>query len=331
METSFVKDVSSHNSTLSRADKALVKRNVVRTNPNRNSQVINSVEIKKKPENQPKGYCFWALVFAVSIIAIANFFLTITIFSVLSLTKSMKSVEVLPAANLIKFFGNFEVDKLIKADGIISGFAESPILITSRGSDINLKVDNTLDLPSSPVLNIGQETVEFLNLESFDIYEPNKMVKASAFSTTFPNFDLPKGVESLYIRKASVNRITSGLDVPLSFDASSNSSVRLRGNEGLQLKAKEIVLRADQNLSLRSINGSIILNAADGVILDVDRLAISPLKHKLNIEDTYRKAITEYKLCICMPQGVLFRIPILEGSNTIHCGSVDLTEENPCM
>ena len=52
----------------------------------------------------------------------------------------MKSVEVLPAANLIKFFGNFEVDKLIKADGIISGFAESPILITSRGSDINLKV-----------------------------------------------------------------------------------------------------------------------------------------------------------------------------------------------
>jgi len=101
METSFVKDVS-YNSTLSRADKALVKRNIVRSSQDRyetliqnvfilflyiyssklfrNSQVINSIEVRKKPKNQPKGYCFWALVFAVSIIAVANFFLTITIF-----------------------------------------------------------------------------------------------------------------------------------------------------------------------------------------------------------------------------------------------------------
>jgi len=243
----------------------------------------------------------------------------------------MKSIEVIPASNLIKFFGTFETDNLVKSDGIISGFSESPIAITSRGSDINFKVDNILDLPNSPVLNVGQESVEFLNLDSFDIYEPKKSVKASAFSTTFPNFDLPKGVESLYIQKASVNRITSGLDVPLSFDASSNSSVRLRGNEGLHVKGKEILLRADQNLSLRSINGSIILNAANGIILDVDRLALSPLKQKFHTEETYQKVITEYKLCICMPQGVLFRIPVLEGSNTINCGSVDLSEENPCM
>lgn len=52
----------------------------------------------------------------------------------------MKSVEVLPAANLIKFFGNFELDNIIKSDGIISGFSESPIVITSQGSDINLTV-----------------------------------------------------------------------------------------------------------------------------------------------------------------------------------------------
>lgn len=192
-------------------------------------------------------------------------------------------------------------------------------------------MNNSLDLPSSPVLNIGQESVEFYNLESFDVYEPKKKSKKSAFSTTFPNFELPKGVESLYIQKASVSRITSGLDVPLSFDGSSNSSVQLRGNEGLHLQGKEILLRADQNLSLRSINGSIILNAVDGVFLDVDKLAVAPSKHKLNVEDTYQKPIIQYKLCICMPKGVLFRIPVLEGTNTFHCGSVDLTEENPCI
>lgn len=331
METSFVNEVPSQGLTLPRADKALVKHNVIRSDQKRHSQLFNSSDTSKnKLKKQPKGYGFWALVLALTIIALANLFLTITIFSVLSLTKSMKSVEVLPAANLIKFFGNFEIDKLIKADGIISGFSEDPIQITAQGSDINLKVENTLDSLSSPLLNIGQDSVEFLNVDSFDVYEPNRMPsKSNAFSTTFPNFDLPKGVQSLHIQKASVNRITSGLNHSLSIDGSSNSSVHLRGNEGLQLKSRELIFSADQNLSLRSINGSIILDAQDGVFLDVDRIALSPIK--LKDQNMFMQTIAEYKLCICMPGGVLFRIPVLEGTDTIHCNSIDLAEENLCM
>ena len=52
----------------------------------------------------------------------------------------METIEVLSASNLIKFFGNFEVDSLTKADGIIGGFSQSPIEITTHGADINLKV-----------------------------------------------------------------------------------------------------------------------------------------------------------------------------------------------
>ena len=52
----------------------------------------------------------------------------------------MENIEVVPTANLIKFFGELEMNKLIKGDGIISGFNESPVTFTSYGSDINLKV-----------------------------------------------------------------------------------------------------------------------------------------------------------------------------------------------
>nr|CAG4648935.1 EOG090X0F7H [Polyphemus pediculus] len=241
----------------------------------------------------------------------------------------MESIEVLPGANLIKFFGDFEMDKVIKADGIISGFSQSPVQITSQGSDIHIQVDNALDPGLSPLLNVGQDLVEFLNIDSFDMYEPKKTPKSSAFSTTFPNFGLPKGVQSLHVKKASVSRITSALNDPLSLQ--SDSSIRLRGNEGLRIKGKELLFRADQNLHLRSINGSIILDSYDGVSLDVASLGISPTKHDLDSEEIPEKAVAEYKMCICMPQGVLFRIPVLEGTDTIHCDSIDLNEDNPCM
>ena len=52
----------------------------------------------------------------------------------------MEAIEVLPAANLIKFFGELEMEKLIKPDGIINGFAETPVSFTTLGSDLKFKV-----------------------------------------------------------------------------------------------------------------------------------------------------------------------------------------------
>ena len=61
-------------------------------------------------------------------------------FSVLRMTKSMENIEVVPAANLIKLFGEIEFNKLIKANGIISGFGESPMTFSGLESDLNFKV-----------------------------------------------------------------------------------------------------------------------------------------------------------------------------------------------
>lgn len=56
----------------------------------------------------------------------------------------MESIEVVPTANLIKFFGELEINKLIKANGMISGFGDTPVAFTALGSDLKLEVPATL-------------------------------------------------------------------------------------------------------------------------------------------------------------------------------------------
>ena len=52
----------------------------------------------------------------------------------------MESIEIVPTANLIKFFGKLEIHKLIKANGMISGFRDTPMTLTTLGSDLKLEV-----------------------------------------------------------------------------------------------------------------------------------------------------------------------------------------------
>lgn len=61
----------------------------------------------------------------------------------------MESIEVVPSANLVKFFGELEINKLLKADGMISGFGDTPVTLTSLGSDLKLEVKNVLSKTQS--------------------------------------------------------------------------------------------------------------------------------------------------------------------------------------
>jgi len=50
--------------------------------------------------------------------------------------------------------------------------------------------------------------------------------------------------------------------------------MKLKGNEGINIRGRGIILGADQDLLLRSINGSIILDGVDGILLDVNSMPI---------------------------------------------------------
>lgn len=216
-------------------------------------------------------------------------------------------------------------------------------------------------------LQVGLDRVQFLNVDSFEMVEPitpENNGRVSAFSTIFPNFGLPKGVQRLHIKKATANRITSGLSSPLL--VKSENTIRLKGNEGISIRGREVIIGADQDLLLRSLNGSIILDGSEGILLDVDSMPVigntsffcvilTDYSNVIQTSTFFVSApsapmirgsrpgappaamiktdrIAEYKLCICMPAGQLFRIPVLEGAESIQCDSVDLSgDDNPCV
>lgn len=68
-------------------------------------------------------------------------------------------------------------------------------------------------------------------------------------------------------------------------------------------------------------NQSIILDGAEGVMISVDKLPFAA--------ETQDSAPRWYKLCVCMPSGRVFRIPVRE--HGYGCQDVRFPESiNPC-
>ncbi|GFX68315.1 beta-sarcoglycan [Trichonephila clavipes] len=95
----------------------------------------------------------------------------------------------------------------------------------------------------------------------------------------------------------------------------------LKGNEGLNMAGKEIVWITGLDLYLKSVNQSIILDGADGVMVSAEKLPFAA--------ETQDSAPRWYKLCVCMPSGRVFRIPVRE--HGYGCQDVRFPESiNPC-
>ncbi|CAN8012429.1 unnamed protein product [Ixodes pacificus] len=95
----------------------------------------------------------------------------------------------------------------------------------------------------------------------------------------------------------------------------------LKGNAGLDMEGQNVTLSAGHNLFLRSVNQSVTLDGRKGIRLSVDKLPIST--------DPPSGAQFQYKLCVCMPSGRLFRVPVREQG--FGCNDVRFPESiNPC-
>lgn len=123
------------------------------------------------------------------------------------------------------------------------------------------------------------------------------------FTTHEPTFNLPSGIEELYASSISSQRITPALDHDLVVN-NTRGKILFRGSEGIELKAKESVLAADQLLQLKSEHGSIHLISNAGIFLDMKNIPIVEEHDGIKIESK------QYKICVCMPQGKLFRVAI---------------------
>lgn len=91
----------------------------------------------------------------------------------------------------------------------------------------------------------------------------------------------------------------------------------------MSFDAKKLTWSADQDIYLKSINGSILLDAGAGYMVDVNTLPLAG-----DVDDENGRG--QYKLCMCKPQGQLFRVPVPVNNNkrtsAINCASFT----NPC-
>ncbi|XP_050720026.1 beta-sarcoglycan-like [Eriocheir sinensis] len=288
----------------------------------RSTTHTTSVERESPPKRtatqQGESTFFWGLVVVLLLLASGNLLLTFFAMGVLRLGYGMESIELLPGTQTTKFYGNANLGNIIKKDGIIYGYSDTPFSISGDNSKVSLSL-RTSNKP--PVLDVGPEKIEIKSVDSFQVVDPD--TGGTVFSTDYPNFGLPRGVKNLNVRRSKTSRVTSPTFSDLKIR--SDSTIRLKGNEGMSLDGGKLTWSADQDIYMKSINGSILLDTGEGIMVDVNALPLAappdPSKDR-----------GQYKLCVCLPQGQLFRVPVPVDNNRrspatqINCASFN----NPC-
>ncbi|CAH0599378.1 unnamed protein product [Chrysodeixis includens] len=312
-----------------RAEKALITKTPTHSQmfPKSNTGVKNysdknGNDVTKSVYKGRQTFAFWTLVCLLFILAIGNLILTFTILAVLRLGQGMESMEFLPEHNAVKFFGDTDFEHLYKKDGLIESFRDTPMSITSENGSVmfNLQIkpsryENKLTVNTSGVFVRGVNALELVDPDSGEV----------VFSTADPEMNVPDGLQNLHAKQISVKRITSPVDEDLTLR--SENSAHLRGAEGTHMESKELYWSADQDIYLKSVNGSIVLSGKEGVFIDVRYLPIASASNKT---DKF-VGTGQFKVCVCMPQGKLFRIAVPNGQK-VTCSHVNMTGDlNPCV
>ena len=159
-------------------------------------------------------------------------------------------------------------------------------------------------------------------IESFEIKDSR--TGSSFFSTDFPNFGLPSGVGKLGVKLAETHRIVSPVNSSLSFE--SNRQITIHGAESTRMESKTIVWMADNDVRVKS-NGSVVLDAKKGVYIDAMRIPLAP-----TYQPNVQADVLQYKVCVCMPQGKLFRVAVPPGNARVNCARISTSPaDDPCQ
>ncbi|CAH2062156.1 unnamed protein product, partial [Iphiclides podalirius] len=277
----------------------------------------NGNDVTKSMQRGRKTFAFWTFVCLLFVLAIGNLVLTFTILAVLRLGYGMESMEFLPEHDAIKFLGATDLDHVYKRDGLLSGFQDVPMTISSENGSVVFNLQTRLSR-SDAKLVLNTSGVFVRGVSSLDLLDPE--TGEVVFSTSSPEMNLPEGVNNLLAKQISTKRIASPVDEDLVLR--SETSAHLRGAEGTRMETKQLFWSADQDIHLRSINGSVVLSGKEGVFVDVRYLPIA------SASNASAPPAAQFKVCVCMPHGKLFRV----AATAAACSHVHMAgESNPCV
>lgn len=164
---------------------------------------------------------------------------------------------------------------------------------------------------------------QFDGINQFEIKNPH--TNEVIFSTHKPHYNLPNGVDKLNVKSISASCVTSPIDESLNIN-NTRGKMLFRGTEGIAIESKEIHLSADQNIHFKSLNGTITLSALlGGVFVDMRTI---PIVNASGVQ----LGQEQYNICVCMPQGKLFRIQVPQGGHITNsiCNHYN-PKYDPCL
>lgn len=308
------------NNTEHKEDTNLKKTNTFNAKNNNNNKMGND-EITKKDNQGRKTFVFWTLICLLIFLALGNLILTFTILGVLRLGYGMNSLELIPEALAIKFYGNTDLGHVYKIDGKINGFSDKAIEI--HGDDNGSLYFNLIGRSGRPInkLTMDRNGTIIHNSDSFSIHGTND--NRFTYTSKNPSFNLRSSVHKLKVKLVRSNRVVSLSNSSL--EIRSDSLLNLRGTEGTRMESQRVTWSADQDIILKSVNGSLVFNGLNGVSIDTKNIPIVSVQNQ-------NAVITQYKLCVCVPKGKLFRLPVLQGQSKVSCNHIKMTANfNPCV
>lgn len=174
---------------------------------------------------------------------------------------------------------------------------------------------------------MSKNGTHFGGVNQFELKSPttNELI----FTTHKPTYNLPSGAENLIAKSISCSGISSAINEELVLNTTQHkkttNKISIRGSEGVKLKGEEIILDAD-NVQLTTHNGTIYLTSNNGIYLDMKRIPTVQERSGLKMEEK------QYKICVCMPEGRLFRVALPQKNNNIRdiCSIASL-KYDPCM
>ncbi|XP_017799281.1 PREDICTED: uncharacterized protein LOC108580123 [Habropoda laboriosa] len=305
--------------------KSCVRRNSCSSVRTRTTIVSSHTMSAFNEKSTKRRYCLWTLTFILAIIGLCNLLLNITVIAVLRISQGMEAMEVIPDENLVKFYGKTDLDRVCLQSGVCQSYGDESMEIAGDEAGVQIDVNSHRlhDETRAKVMILPNGTT-MSKIESFEIKDPK--TGTIYFTTDFPNFGLPAGVKKIDVKIAETHRITSPVNESLTVN--SDDQISMQGAEGASMESKDIVWSANTDIFLKSINGSIVLDAEDGVSINIKNIPVAPmfLQNPTGHE--------QYKVCICMPQGKLFKVPVRTGasSRSVNCARISRTPENdPCL
>ncbi|XP_050085062.1 uncharacterized protein LOC126570951 [Anopheles aquasalis] len=269
--------------------------------------------------DERSSFAFWLVLVLLFCLALGNLCLTLSITAILRIYRGMENIELIEDAETIKFYGNIDFDRVYKMDGQLESFYDEPLEVTGDDGAVSINLVNR-NGHSHNKIQLSKNGSFLKGINHFDVKDP--ATGKQVFATSHPHYNMPQGAMVLHAHLINSGRIAAPINDTLKLQT--RNRITLKGTEGIRMEAKEMLWSADQNIFLKSDNGSTMLIGGNGVWVNVNNLPVVKGEHGV------RSGSNQYKLCVCYPQGRIFRLAVPRTHtarvNCAHFGG----NENPC-